>query len=110
MLRIRAEELTALRSLRLPGARCAAAFQRRRGGGTTTIVMADREPDLLDVVHSIHDDLEYLIVDQKRRRCFVHCDPEGDKYTEVTEVPFGEDVLPPLARPITIDTSKFYVA
>jgi Uma2 family endonuclease len=52
----------------------------------------------------------FLVVDQTRRRCFVHCDPEGNKYTQVTEVPFGEDVLLPLARPITIDTSKFYVA
>ncbi|HXR70825.1 MAG TPA: Uma2 family endonuclease [Actinocrinis sp.] len=52
----------------------------------------------------------YLLVDQTRRRCFVHCDPEGGKYAQVTEVPFGEDVLLPLARSITIDTSKFYVA
>lgn len=52
----------------------------------------------------------YLLVDQKRRRCFVHADPEGDKYTEVTEVPFGQDVTLPLSPPITLDTSKFYVA
>lgn len=52
----------------------------------------------------------YLIVDQARRRCFVHSEPEGDKYAEVTEVPFGEDVLLPLVRPIALDTSKFYVA
>lgn len=52
----------------------------------------------------------YLLVDQKRRRCVVYGDPEGDKYAEVMEVPFGEDVLLPLAQPITIDTSKFSVA
>lgn len=49
----------------------------------------------------------YLIVDQKRRRCVVHSEPEGDKYTVVTEVPFGGEVVLPLEVPITIDTSKF---
>lgn len=49
----------------------------------------------------------YLIVDQKRRRCVVYSEPEGDKYDRVTEVPFGKDVALPLEAPITIDTSGF---
>lgn len=49
----------------------------------------------------------YLIVDQKRRRCVVHSEPEGDKYDRVTEVPFGKDVVLPLEAPITINTSGF---
>jgi Uma2 family endonuclease len=49
----------------------------------------------------------YLIVDQKRRRCVVHCEPEADKYTRVTEVPFGTDVSLPLETPLIIDTSEF---
>ena len=51
--------------------------------------------------------LVYLIVDQKRRRCVVHSEPEGDKYGRVAEVPFGGDVTLPLEPPITIDTSRF---
>lgn len=49
----------------------------------------------------------YLIVDQKRRRCVVHSEPEGDKYASVTEVPFGAQVPLPLDTAITIDTSRF---
>lgn len=48
----------------------------------------------------------YLIVDQKRRRCVVHSEPEGDKYATVTEVPFGRDIVLPLAAPIAVDTSR----
>lgn len=54
----------------------------------------------------------YLLVDQKRRRCVVYTDPEGEVYADVTETPFGEQVvlsLGPVGQ-ITIDTSKFYVA
>lgn len=49
----------------------------------------------------------YLIVDQKRRRCVVHSEPEGDKYTDVTVVPFGQNVTLPLDTRITVDTSRF---
>ncbi len=49
----------------------------------------------------------YLLVDQKRRRCLVHSEPEGGRYRAVTETPFGEDVVLPLEPPITIDTSRF---
>lgn len=54
----------------------------------------------------------YLLVDQKRRRCVLCTDPEGEAYAETTEIPFGEPVtltLAPIGR-ITLDTSKFYVA
>jgi len=49
----------------------------------------------------------YLLVDQKRRKCLVHSEPEGPRYREVTEIPFGEDVILPLEKRITIDTSRF---
>lgn len=49
----------------------------------------------------------YLIVDQKRRLCVVHSEPEGDKYARVAEVPFVGDVVLPLETPIIINTSKF---
>lgn len=49
----------------------------------------------------------YLIVDQKKRRCVVHSEPEGDKYATVTETPFGEPAVLPLTRPVTIDTTRF---
>jgi len=49
----------------------------------------------------------HLIVDQKRRRCVLHSEPEGDKFGRVTEVPFGADLVLPLETPITVDTSKF---
>jgi hypothetical protein len=49
----------------------------------------------------------YLIVDQKRRRCAVHSEPEGDRFTCVTEVPFGTDLILPMEAPVTIDTSRF---
>lgn len=49
----------------------------------------------------------YLIVDQKRRRCVVHSEPEAVKYARVAEVPFGHDVVLPLASAVTLGTSKF---
>lgn len=49
----------------------------------------------------------YLIVDQKRRRCVVHSEPKADKYSSVTETPFGRDAVLPLATTITVDTSRF---
>jgi Uma2 family endonuclease len=49
----------------------------------------------------------YLIVDQKRRRCIVHSEPEDTKYVRVAQVPFGQDVVLPFERTITIDTSRF---
>jgi Uma2 family endonuclease len=49
----------------------------------------------------------YLIVDQKRRRCVVHSEPESTKYARVREVAFGEDLVLPLEVPITVDTSRF---
>ena len=54
----------------------------------------------------------YLLVDQKRRRCVVYTDPEGEMYADTAETPFGERVVLPLAQlgRITIDTSKFFVA
>lgn len=54
----------------------------------------------------------YLLVDQKRRRCVLYTDPEGEAYADKAETPFGEQIVLPLAQigQITIDTSKFHVA
>jgi len=49
----------------------------------------------------------YLLVDQDDRKCVVHAESEDGAYRTVVEVPFGEDVLLPLSKPITIDTSRF---
>jgi Uma2 family endonuclease len=49
----------------------------------------------------------YLIVDQRKRMCVVHSDPDHGTYRDVIHVPFGDAVLLPLADPIRIETSTF---
>ena len=49
----------------------------------------------------------YLVVDRKQRVCAVFTEPEGDRYRNRHEVPFGKPVTLPLETPATIETSGF---
>lgn len=49
----------------------------------------------------------YLVVDRAERACTLFTEPEGGRYRELHQTPFGKPVTLPLDTPVTLDTSRF---
>lgn len=49
----------------------------------------------------------YLLVDRASRVCVVFTEPEGERYRNRRETPFGEPVTLPLEPPVTLETADF---
>ena len=49
----------------------------------------------------------YLLVDRASRVCVVFTEPEGDRYRNRHETPFGKPVTLPLDTPVTLETADF---
>jgi Uma2 family endonuclease len=49
----------------------------------------------------------YLLVDRKQRMCVLFTEPEGNRYRDRHEYPFGKPVTLSLDPPVTVETSEF---